>query len=329
MICPHCGENNPDNAKYCVRCSATLRRGGSGGFNAKLIVIILIAMIVIFGGIVFAIVKLAGDDSNDNTAETTTETTTEVETTETETTDTETEETDTGDEEETVEAARSDWFGDHGLTLSDTSDKFTFKTMKNDGESDTEEMEVSSKVTITESTENVQDGYKLVTAKFVHDISDSDGDRGIIADGAFDKYTGTFYGFSVKRPEQDDDNKADVEDFTRITDGSYHYDIFIMNSEEVNAPIVTKTITVCCPKDYDGTVFFAGYDSLELNAQEEELDMSARLYTFDELPFLNDEHDMYYFQYNTTDLSARSYWGTYDATTTTESSSSEQGPPSR
>ncbi len=335
MICPHCGENNPDNAKYCVRCSATLRRGG--GANTKLLVIILIAMIVIIGGIIFAIAKLSGKDDTSSSTDTTTETT-ETTTDTTDTTDsTDTSSTDTSstestdEEEETVEAARSDWFGDNDLTLSDTADSFSFTTMKNDGDTDTDEMTVTSKVTITESTENVQDGYKLVTAKFIHDISDSDGDRGIIADGAFDKYTGTFYGFSVKKPTQEDGNKADVDGFVRITDGSYHYDIFIMTSEDVNAPIVTKTITVCCPKDYDGTVFFAGYDSLELDDELQELDMSERLYTFDELPFLNDGHDTYYFQYNTSDLSGRSYWGTYDATTATETTTTEQqqGPPSR
>ena len=325
MICPHCGENNSDKAKYCVRCSATLR--GGGGIDAKTIIIIVLAAALVIGGVIFAITKVTGGD--DSATEVAEETVDDTQDTVEETTEETTEEEDTTEEEEeTIEASHSDWFADNGLSLSDASDKFTFTTMKNDGESDTEEMEVSSKITISESTENVADGYKLVKAVFVHDISDSDGDRGIIADGAFDRYTGTFFGFGVEQPEQDEDNKSEFENFVMITDGSYNYDIFINSQQEVNAPIVTKTITICCPKDYDGTVFFAGYDSLEMDDYVQSLDMSARLYTFDELPFMHYDHDMYYFQYNTTDLGARSYWGTYDATTTTESSS-EQGPPSR
>ena len=326
MICPHCGENNPDKAKYCVRCSATLPRSGGGGISASTIIIIVLAAVIVIGGIIFAVSKLKGDDDVAQVTTEVVEETAEEETGE-DTGDTE-EETEEDTEEETIAASHSDWFADHGLSLSDASDKFTFNTMKNDGESDTEEFEVSSKVSITESTENVADGYKLVTAKFVHDISGSDGDRGIIADGAFDRYTGTFFGFGVDKPEQDDDSKADIDGFIRITDGSYKYDIMIVSSQEVNAPIVTKTITICCPKDYDGTVFFAGYDSLELDSEESGLDMSERLYTFDELPFMDDGHDMYYFQYNTTDLSSRSYWGTYDATTKAEETS-EPSRPSR
>ena len=59
MVCPHCGENNPDKAKYCVRCSATLPRkqgaGGarSGGIDAKTVIIIVLVVALVIGAIFF------------------------------------------------------------------------------------------------------------------------------------------------------------------------------------------------------------------------------------------------------------------------------------
>ena len=352
MVCPHCGENNPDNAKYCTRCSATLSRkqrgsgqggrasGNRGGTDPKTIIIIILAVLLVIGGIAFMRSKLSNKD--EDASEAASETKATEEKTE-ESSEEKTEESTESSEEKTV--THSDWFADNGLSLSDAADSFTFKTMKNDGETDTEQMEVKSKVTLSETTENVEDGYKIVTAVFVHDISDSDGDRGIIADGVFDRYTGTFYGFEDKKPEQDDDSKADKEDFIRITDGDTHYDIAIKTEQEVNAPMITKKINVVCPSDYDGAVFFVGYDSLELDSQFKELDPGERLYTFDELPFKDakpesdedsddsddsddssdsedsDDSDeetknIYYFQYEKPEVNGRSSWGTYEAEST-------------
>ncbi|MBO5552054.1 MAG: hypothetical protein J5966_08845, partial [Lachnospiraceae bacterium] len=285
------------------------------------VIIIILAILVVIGGIV--ILRSSLSDKTEDSSEASTEATEEEENTE-EATEEKTEEAAESAEEKTV--PHSDWFADQGLSLSDTADSFTFRTMKNDGENDTDEMKVSSRITITETTENVEDGYKAVTAVLVHDISDSDGERGIIADGVFDRYTGTFYGFENEQPEQDEDSKSDKEDFIRITDGDTHYDIAIKTEQEVNAPMITKKIHVVCPSDYDGAVFFVGYDSLELDARFKELDPAKRLYTFDELPFKDakpeeddsdsddaEEQSIYYFQYAKPELNGRSSWGTYEA----------------
>ncbi len=331
MICPHCGENNPDNAKYCTRCSATLHRksrpasgkGASSGssFDPKIIIIIILALVVVIGGI--ALIRSGSDDKKEDTSEeASTEEKTEEETEEK--TEESTEEASAEEEDSTT-----DWFDEHELGLS-ANESFTFKTMMNDGEDDTDEMEVTSKVTITESTENAPDGYKMVKATFIHNVSESDGERGIIADGAFDRYTGTYFGFEDEQPEQDDDNKADMDDFVRITNGSKHYDIAIKTDQKTEQPIITKNITVICPKDYDGVIFFAGYDSLDLDKDLKKLDPAEKLYTFDELPFMDDDHECYYFAYSK-DCTGRSSWGSYEVTEVEEVSeeSQDSGPQRR
>ncbi len=357
MVCPHCGENNPDNAKYCSRCSATLpkkpKRPGSpapsSGMDPKTIIIIIMAVLLVIGVIVF-IVSKAGKSGGNDVAEEVTEEESEEESEEV--TEEATEE-DKDDEDKEEEKEETDWTKDKGLEVEKTDKtSFTFKTMKvkieddeddsdedenedvdekKDEEETEEEFEVSSKLTISETTENAPDGYKLVSAVFIDDVSKSDGDSGVLADGAFDRYTGTYFGFENGKPEQEGDDKADLDDFVRITNGDEHYDVTVMSEIDVNGSSIKKTITVVCPEDYDGTVFYAGYSSKELDEKLKAIDFSKKLYTFDELPFMDDDHDMYYFSYEKTDSSGRSSWSTYDVeeepVQETSSETTNQGPP--
>ena len=340
MICPNCGSKMPDNIKYCTRCSATLprKKGAGPNIDIKTIIIIVLAIVLFIGAIVFIKSKLTKSSSEEVTEE-------ETEATEEETEE-ETEAATEEASETTEEENKTDWTADNSLTvkMTDKTD-FTFKTMKvksseeedsdededenkddseTENETEEEEFEVSSNLTISESSENMPDGYKLITATFVHDVSGSDGDSGVIADGAFDRYTGTYFGFEKGRPEQSDDEKADMDGFIRVTNGDDHYDIAIATKIETNGSSIVKTINVCCPSDYDGTVFYAGYDSQELDNEFKQLDLTERLYTFNELPFMNDEHDTYYFSYEKTDSEGRSSWESYEVekveeTTTTDS----------
>ena len=299
MVCPHCGENNPDNAKYCQRCSATLPRkqrpqvknGGSapsrggGGMEPKTILIIILAVLVVIMGFMFIRSKLSSK-SGEVTEE---ETEAKEETTEEESEEaTEEKSEEAEDEAKAEESSGPDWLEEHGISLSTTEDDFKFHTMLNNGEEDDKDIEVTSSVTISESTENAPDGYKVVSAVFTYDISESEGERGIIADGAFDRYTGTYFGFDEKQPEQED--AADEDGFVRITNGDDHYDIAVSTSKAVNYPKVSKTIRIVCPEDYDGAVFFSGSDSLELDAKVRELDPAADLYTYDKLPFMDKDN---------------------------------------
>ena len=334
MICPHCGENNPDNAKYCSRCSATLPRksrpsgsakSSGSGMDGKTIVIIILIVLLAISAVVFITSKIRGNSNDDVIEEETEEETEEKSEEETE------EETEEASEEEEAEE-KTDWAEENGLDVQ-MADKisFTFNTTKfksedsgdesedenededddeDDGETE-EEFEVSAKLTISETTDNAPDGYKIVKAVFVDDVSGSDGDSGILADGAFDRYTGTYFSFEKGKPEQDD-NKADLDDFVRITDGDDNYDINIMTEIDANGSSVKKIITVICPEDYDGTVFFAGYSNKELDEKLKAIDFTEKLYTFDELPFMDDGHDMYYFSYQKTDSTGRSSWDEYD-----------------
>lgn len=328
MICPHCGENNPDNSKYCTRCSATLSRkqrpagpgapAPSGSSSAPKIILLILLVLVVLGGGIFLVKSLLIKD-DDTVEEETEEEETSEEETETE------EETEEATEEETEEAATTDWFDDNGLSAT-SAGSFTFDTMMNDGEDDTDETEVSAKVTITQTTENAPDGYKIVTATFIYDVSDSDGEQGILADGAFDRYTGTYFGFENEQPETEDEDEDDDdsssngnskeeesrEGFVKITNGSDDYYIAVVSDQKTEEPMITKTISIICPNDYDGAVFFSGYSSLEMDKDLKELDPAERLYTFDELPFMDNGHDCYYFIYETPDDNGKSSWGSYE-----------------
>ena len=90
---------------------------------------------------------------------------------------------------------------------------------------------------------------------------------------------------------------------------------------------MTKTINIVCPSDYDGTIFYSGYNSLELDSERAEVNMGEKLHTFDELPFMDDDKELFYFTYEKPDSTGKSFWGTYDATTTSSSESSSE--PSR
>ncbi len=269
-------------------------------------------------------------DSDDTVEEETEEEETSEEEEETE------EETEEATEEETEEAATTDWFDDNDLTASSTG-SFTFDTMMNDGEDDTDEMEVSAKVTINQTTENAPDGYKIVTATFIYDVSDSDGEKGILADGAFDRYTGTYFGFENEQPESEDEDEDDSdskneesrEGFVKITNGSDDYYIAVVSDQKTEEPMITKTISIICPNDYDGAVFFSGYSSLDLDKDLKELDPAERLYTFDELPFMDNGHDCYYFVYETPDDNGKSSWGSYEVKEEPAEETVETGEPQR
>ena len=70
------------------------------------------------------------------------------------------------------------------------------------------------------------------------------------------------------------------------------------SSRDNEAGILTITIRVVCPEDYDGTVFQMGYSDKKINEADRNWSYSERLYTLDELPsFDTNGHEYYYFSY--------------------------------
>lgn len=140
-------------------------------------------------------------------------------------------------------------------------------------------------VTISESTVDAADGYKKVSAVFVIDASNCSGDGILFWCSAFDRYTGTSFEFDSAVNEQLDGEHTVQDGFVTIRNGNESYDVSVEFMTEGEGVLVTKTVTVTCPVDYDGVMFQLGKDSLEQMTKNAEINYAARLYTIDELPY--------------------------------------------
>ena len=170
--------------------------------------------------------------------------------------------------------------------------------MMNDKTKDTTEMTVPATVSITEEKLPSSPGYKNVKAVFVYDLSGVT-QAGVLADGVLDRYTGIAMEFDEDMEEELSKlYPGDADHFVRITNGDTHYDIYKKSNIETEMPTMTKTFEIICPEDYDGLVFYSGYDSLEIERLYDAMDMEARFYTFDELPYYDNGHDYYFFTYD-------------------------------
>lgn len=142
-------------------------------------------------------------------------------------------------------------------------------------------------VTISETTVDVTEGYKKVTAAFDIDVSNCTGGGVLYWCSAFDRYTGTSFEFD-SAVNQQLDTPAAQEGFVTIQDGDETYDVSVEFMAEGKGGHINQTITVTCPTDYEGAMFQLGKASLEQLAKNAEIDYASRLYTIDELPFMGD-----------------------------------------
>jgi hypothetical protein len=211
--------------------------------------------------------------------------------------DTETEEPTEEETEEVTEEATEEeltWFEEQGLAITAQGD-FTYVATAydaNDATNTETEFEVPASVTITETTDGVEDGYKNVIAVFTSDMSGSPEGYGWGNwASAFDRYTGTSFEYD-NTTLYDTASKAG---YITIQNGEDSYEVSIAFDTQWNESIQIFTITVTCPVDYDGAVFQIGNNSPTLIEINDTIDYSARLYTIDELPFYGDGY--YYFSY--------------------------------
>lgn len=144
-------------------------------------------------------------------------------------------------------------------------------------------------VAISESTVDVTDGYKKVSAVFVIDVSNCTGDGILYWCSAFDRYTGTSFEFD-SAVNQQLNTPATQDGFVTIQNGDETYDISVEFMTEGKGTFFTQKITVTCPADYEGAMFQIGTSSLEQLTKNAEIDYAARLYTIDELPFFGGEY---------------------------------------
>lgn len=143
-------------------------------------------------------------------------------------------------------------------------------------------------VTVSESTEDVTNGFKKVSAVFTIDASNCSGDGILFWCSAFDRYTGTSFEFDSTVNEQLDGEHTAQDGFVTIRDGDKTYDVSVEFMTEGEGTLITKTVVVTCPVDYEGVMFQLGKDSLEQMTENAKIDYAARLYTIDELPYLGD-----------------------------------------
>lgn len=141
------------------------------------------------------------------------------------------------------------------------------------------------KVSISETTEGVADGFKKVSAVFAIDASQCTGDGILFWCSVFDRYTGTSFEFDSAVNEQLDAEHTAQDGFVTIQNGDESYDVSVEFMTEGEGYHVTKTVAVTCPADYEGVMFQIGKDSLEQMVKNSEIDYAARLYRIDELPY--------------------------------------------
>lgn len=193
-----------------------------------------------------------------------------------------------------------DWFADQDLEITPQGD-FTYSAMAYDSNLvDLTTFEVKANAVISETTEGVEEGYKevkLVCTQDVNAIYNIEGEAGVrYWTSAFDRYTGTSFEFDSSTTYTDYGELSDKQGYVTIVNGDVSYEVSIHFESINNFPIITKSITVTCPVDYDGVVFQVGYWDSEKIDENQTIDYTARLYTIDELPAWGDGY--YYFSYS-------------------------------
>lgn len=185
--------------------------------------------------------------------------------------------------------ADSDWVTDPGFKVTDksfmeaqdldfsTKNSFKMKTMMADPVTGKEIREVEIPVTFELKEEKPSDekGFKDVTGVFTFDNSVTEGKYACLGwVSAFDSYSGISFesaGRGIFGISMDCDWSATAY------------------------PTMTCTVVVTCPESYDQTVFYCGYEDIEMNRMWKKLDMDNFSYTIDELPYFPRDGKHYYF----------------------------------
>ncbi len=192
-------------------------------------------------------------------------------------------------EEPGAEPEPVDWLEAHGITITPQGDcQVTVWGGEEDGVTFVSDYDAAVNVTISETEEGADEGFKKVSALFTIDFSNNPGNYVKYWSSSFDRYTGTSFEFDGSVIYTNQGDHVTTKGYTTIQNGDEYYDVSIEFSSENQYPLFYKTITVTCPVDYDGTVFQIGYSSPELDEQNSQIDFSARLYSIDELPFFGD-----------------------------------------
>ena len=194
-----------------------------------------------------------------------------------------------------------DWLSAHGFTITPQG-RFSYDAMAYDeNKEDLATFTIMSAVAISETTEGVEEGYKIVTATWYDDTSaklDVENSKGFrFWRSAFDRYTGISFEFDSEVTHTEHGGSSSREGYVTIINGDESYDVSVSFGYTSSSPTdVVHFIAVTCPVDYDGVVFYIGPSDNAKNEASSRIDHGARLYTIDELPFYGDGY--YFFSYS-------------------------------
>lgn len=202
-------------------------------------------------------------------------------------------ETATAESTEPVEEVVPTWFEEHGLTLTPAG-AFSFNTMSfiqyNSGRIEEQgTFEVLATVTFEETTDGVDEGYKVVKVTAVYDKSNVPGEEAgkyswIWSSTAFDKYTGTV--FKVEGVETNAENPTSLsENNQTIVVGDITYNVSATHYGKSTEQTFTEILTFVVPVDYDGIVFGVGYcdttmEYVEVETHDLEVSFGKEMYYF-------------------------------------------------
>lgn len=186
-------------------------------------------------------------------------------------------EEDTGTEPEEAEEPEQEsvsWLEEHGVTITPQGD-CSVKLYGYDSypEDYVDDFMADVNVSISETTEGVDEGLKKVTAVYTLDISNEPSNGVLWGYGTFDRDTGVYFRGGSKTKEA-------------VKIGDEYFDVWTETDTVNEHPIYYITRTLTCPADYDGAVFLFGYRSNEMSEKNSQIDYTVRLYTVDELPFV-------------------------------------------
>ena len=186
-----------------------------------------------------------------------------------------------------------DWLSEKGLEITKKSSvkSFTTATYYQDMQDETKsysngEVDIPIKVSIDETTKDCDEGRKKVVLTTSLDLSVDKENQLVWYISAFDRYTGTEF-FSPSK------SKKAYTLTVSTADGDY--DIESTIGASIDDEWFIRTITVDCPKDYDGAVFEIGYGSIEMLNEYQNSDIQERIHRIDETPFFPTNGHPYYF----------------------------------
>ena len=195
----------------------------------------------------------------------------------------------------TPEPTPATFFEEQGLTITPQVEyDLDTEWLYTDNDTQNGPTTVPFTVEIKETTEGCDEGYKMIVAEFGIDYSSKYfydyGDffayppEGITNHpsswiSAFDRYTGVSF--------EPGDNTVLVEYEGKTYDVTCTFDWNIVGDYDNGVAADYCTVTVTCPVDYDGTVFYIGHGSGGDSqiGEGQEFDFTAKQYTIDELPY--------------------------------------------